>query len=205
MRRRLSRSCLTLCAALSSAACNKSPKPSDAGSPSARPVPSVLAPAAGLSALPEASADPWEGHPPHPPPPPPPGASATALKAAFRERITTLRVSAHVGSVIIRKQGASWVSAGEAGCTVPPRRIDAALDQLARLKAVKTEEQPADGRAFELQVMAQMGEDIALQLDVANRNASGDLVQLFDGSRYRIRGLDRSFWSPRPAHWCGEL
>jgi hypothetical protein len=107
-----------------------------------------------------------------------------------------------VGAVILRKQGSTWVTAGQGGCTVPPRRIGRALDELARLKAVKTDEQPADGRAFELQIIAQMGDDIGLQLDVANRSDRGDLVQLFDGSRYRIRGLDRSFWSPRPADWC---
>jgi hypothetical protein len=106
--------------------------------------------------------------------------------------------------VTLRKRGSSWVSSGENGCTVPARRIEQALDNLAELKAVKTEEQPADGRAFELQIVALMGEEIALHLEIASRDDAGDLVQLFDDSRVRMRGLDRNLWSPRPEDWCKE-
>jgi hypothetical protein len=113
-------------------------------------------------------------------------------------------VSAHLGSVTLRKRGSSWVSAGDSGCTVPARRIEQALDNLAGLRAVKTEEQPADGRAFELQIVALMGEEIALHLEIAGRDDAGDLGQLFDGSRVKLRGLDRNLWSPRPADWCQE-
>ncbi len=104
----------------------------------------------------------------------------------------------------MRRRGSSWITAGDAGCTVPESRIERAFDNLAGLEAVKTEQQPADGNAFELQIVALMGEDIALQLEVASRNEKGDLVQLYDGSRYRMRGLDRALWSPHPADWCRE-
>jgi len=180
-RRRTSRY-LRLGAALCAAGCSNS----------AKPAPATTGP------------DPWEGHPPHPSRPPPPGGSATALRAAYRERLTTVRVSAHVGSVILRKRGASWVVAGNGGCTVPARRIDRALDALERLEAVKTDEQPRDGKAFELQIVALMDEELALQLEIASAGDHGDLVQLFDGSRVRMRGLDRSSWSARPADWCNE-
>jgi hypothetical protein len=115
-----------------------------------------------------------------------------------------LRVSAHVGAVSLRKRGSSWVMAGAGGCAVPERRMKQALDDLARLTAVKTEERPAGGDAFELQIVALMGEDVALQLDVAGRGSAGDLVQLWDGSMVRMRGLDRNLWSPRPADWCKQ-
>ena len=194
---------LTLGVALGAVACSKSTKPGDAGSAGVAPAASLVAKPVGSHTAPAASdADPWEGHPPRPPRPPPPGASATALRSDFRARLTTVHVSAHAGAVILRKRGTSWVTGGDAGCTVPARRIDWALDELAQLKAVKTDEQPADGRAFELQIVALMGEDIALQLEIAGRGDGGDLVQLYDGSRVRMRGLDRRLWSPRPADWC---
>jgi hypothetical protein len=109
-----------------------------------------------------------------------------------------------VGSVVLRKGGNSWVTSDDGGCTVPPRRMDRALDELGRLKAAKTDEQPANGQAFELQIVALMGEETALRLEIAERGATGDLVQIFDGSRFRMRGLDRSFWSLRPSDWCNE-
>jgi hypothetical protein len=108
-----------------------------------------------------------------------------------------------VGSVILRKRGSSWVTAGDNGCTVPARRIDRALEELGRLKAAKTNEQPSSD-AFELEIIALMGDDIALQLEIASRGKDGDLVQLWDGSRVRMQGLDRKLWSPRRADWCSE-
>lgn len=195
---------LTLCVALCATGCSKPTKPDAAGSTPATPAPGPSAPAASLPAPAAVGSEPLEAHPPRPPRPPPPGASATALRSDYRPRLTTLSVSAHVGSVTLRKRGSSWVSAGDSGCTVPARRIEQALENLAELKAVKTEEQPADGNAFELQIVALMGEEIALHLEIANRDNAGDLVQLFDGSRVRMRGLDRNLWSPRPADWCKE-
>jgi hypothetical protein len=115
-----------------------------------------------------------------------------------------LRVSAHVGAVSLHKRGNTWVTAGDGGCTVPARRMERALGDLERLEATKTEERPGDGQAFELQIVALMGDDVALQLEIASRGTTGDLVQLWDGSRVRLRGLDRSLWSPRPSDWCNE-
>jgi len=109
-----------------------------------------------------------------------------------------------VGSVILRKRGSSWVTAGDSGCTVPARRIDRALDELGRLEAKKTDEQPENGESFELQIVALMDEEIALQLDIAKSNDGEALVQLFDGSRVKMRGLDRNSWSARPTDWCNE-
>jgi len=113
-------------------------------------------------------------------------------------------VSAHVGSVIIRKRGEHWVTAGENGCVVPPGRIERALDNLARLVALPSKEQPADGRSFELQIAAMIDEERAVYLNVAGRSDAGDLVQLADASMVRIRGLDRTLWSPHPADWCRD-
>jgi hypothetical protein len=206
MGRRLSFShYLTLGAALCSVGCSKATKPGDTGPMPAAPGASVVAPVASLVA-PEAShADPWEGHGPRPPRPPQPGASASALRSDFRSRLTTVRVSAHASAVILRKRGSSWVTAGDGGCTVPAPRMERALDNLVRLKASKTEERPAHGHAFELQIVALMGEEIALQLEVAGRGNQGDLVQLHDDSKVMLRGLDRSLWSARPADWCKEI
>jgi hypothetical protein len=116
-----------------------------------------------------------------------------------------VRVSAHNGAVILRKRDSSWMTAGDNGCTVPASRIARALDNLSHLRATKTDEKPANGQAFELQIVALMGEDIAVQLEIAQRNDQGDLVQIYDGSTSRMRGLDRGLWSPRPADWCKEL
>jgi hypothetical protein len=176
----------------------------DRGSTDHTPPPAA-ATSAGASAAADVSrdADP-DCHPSGPPPAPPPGASASALRPDFRPRLTMLRVSAHVGAVSLRKRGSSWVTAGDGGCTVPARRMERALGDLERLDATKAEEQPAGGQAFELQIVALMGDDIALELDVASRGDTGDLVQLYDGSRVRMRGLDRSLWSPRPSDWCNE-
>jgi hypothetical protein len=107
--------------------------------------------------------------------------------------------------VILRKRGSSWVTAGDGGCAVPALRMERALDNLAQLKAVKTEEKLVDGQAFELQIVALMGEAVALQLEVAGSGDAGDLVQLHDDSKVRLRGLDRKLWSARPADWCEEL
>lgn len=167
--------------------------------------PPAAATSAGSSLAGDAAldADP-DCHPSGPPPAPPPGASASALRPDFRPRLTMLRVSAHVGAVSLHKRGNTWVASGDGGCTVPPQRIERALDALGRLEAVKTDERPASGEAFELQIVALMGDDVALELEIANSGPGGDLVQLFDGSRVRLRGLDRSLWSPRPADWCRE-
>lgn len=195
---------LTLGAALCATGCSRPAQSDAAGSTPAPPAPSPAAPAASLPAPAPFGSEPLEAHPPRPPRPPPPGASATALRSDYRPRLTTLSISAHLGSATLRKRGSSWVTAGDSGCTVPARRIEQALDNLAQLSAMKTEEQPADGRAFELQIVALVDEEIVLHLEIANRDDTGDLVQLLDGARVRMRGLDRSLWSPRPDDWCKE-
>jgi hypothetical protein len=195
---------LALCAALSAGGCGKSTKPDDVRPTSPAPASSPAAPVASLVAPAGSDTDPYQGHGPRPPRPPPPGASASALRPDFRARLTTIRVSAHASAVILRKRGSSWVTAGDGGCTVPAPRMERALDNLERLKATKTDEKPADGLAFELQVVALVGEDVALQLEVAGRGDAGDFVQLYDDSKVRLRGLDRSLWSPQRADWCEE-
>ncbi len=129
-------------------------------------------------------------------------ATATALSLDARRRLTTLRISAHEGGVILRKKAASWVALGPRGCTVPPDRMERVLDNLESLKAVPASARPADGDSFELQIVALNGEERALHFDVADRNDQGDLIQLNDYSTFRVRGLDRRLLSPRPQDWC---
>jgi hypothetical protein len=107
--------------------------------------------------------------------------------------------------VILRKQGTVWVVAGQNDCSVPARRIGRALDNLAHLKAVPTSETVSEGTAIELQIVALIGEERLLHLEIADRNGSGDLVRLMNDTTYRIQGLDRTLWSTNPAAWCVDL
>jgi hypothetical protein len=134
----------------------------------------------------------------------PAGDKRLALRADDRPKLTKLLVMAHVGSVILRRQGSSWVTAGEHGCTASPGRIERALDNLSSVTAVPSGEHPTNGSVFELQIMALIGEERAIHFEIADRNEQGDLVQLFDASTYRVQGLDRGLWSPRPEDWCAE-
>src|SRR5690348_14647522 len=59
-------------------------------------------------------------HDPHPPSAPPQVATATALTADARSKLTMLRVMAHVGAVIVRKENDAWVVSGPNGCRVAP-------------------------------------------------------------------------------------
>jgi hypothetical protein len=138
----------------------------------------------------------------HPPYLPPAGPPAVALNAKVRRDVTTLRIFAHVGAVILRRGEPGWVVAGQSGCSVPASRIERALDNLARLKAEPTGDRPVDGNSFELQIVAEIGEERALSLDVAGHGERGDLMQLIDGSTLRVRGLERDLWSPNPRDWC---
>jgi hypothetical protein len=140
----------------------------------------------------------------HPRREPDPPITATALTPDARARLTTVRISAHVGYVILRKRDSEWITSGQGGCVVPASRVERALDNLASLTAVPSDERPADGNAFELQLTALTDEGPALRFDVAGRNRDGDLVQLNDHSRYRVQGLDRELWSPDPAPWCSD-
>jgi hypothetical protein len=124
------------------------------------------------------------------------------LSAEHRAHLTTIRVSAHVGNVIIRREAAGWVISGTDGCSVRSARIERALDNLSRLKAVPTNEAVPDGSAFRLQLTALVGERPAVHLELADRNATGHLARLDDDSTVRIQGLDLGLWSPNPADWC---
>jgi hypothetical protein len=126
------------------------------------------------------------------------------LSRKERDRLTTLRVAAHEGSVIIRKEGAAWVLAGDQGCSVPTARIERALDNLAKLKAVPTNEPMPEGSAFQLHVVALVEQEYVISFEIADRNQRGDLVHLMDTSLVRLQGLDRALWSPHPADWCGR-
>lgn len=74
-----------------------------------------------------------------------------------------------------------------------------AFKDLGALAAEPTDERPAD---FELQMVVLHGQERLLHFDVAHHSQGSDLVQLNDGSRFRIRGLERRLWSPDPAAWC---
>jgi hypothetical protein len=130
------------------------------------------------------------------------GPPSIALNAQVRADLTTISVSAHVGSVVIRKEGSAWVLGGPAGCTVPLPRIERALDNLARVRAVTTNEPVPDGMAFQLQIDLLMGEERAVHLEVAARSDDGDLARLDNDSMVRVQGLDRGLWSPLPPDWC---
>lgn len=133
-----------------------------------------------------------------------PPTRARSLTEEGRKRLTALRVSAHVGSVSIRKHDGVWKVTGRNECLVPTERMERALEQLSELRSLPTTERPLDGRSFELQIVALAGEERVLHLDVADRAAEGDLVQLPDSTTYRVQGLDRELWSPRPLDWCTE-
>lgn len=174
--------------------CNPAPK--SEGSPAPAP---VTSPAPTTSASPPVDED--EAHPT---PVRPPVPTVTSLSDAARAGLTAVRVSAHQGSVIIRKEQDGWVLAGARGCTVAPGRMDRALDNLGALKAVPTSERPADGAVFELQIVALSGEERTLHFDVADRKDGRDLLQLPNQATYRLQGLDRKLWSPDPQAWCDE-
>jgi hypothetical protein len=104
--------------------------------------------------------------------------------------------------VLIWKEGDAWVMPGRDGCSVPLPRLERAFDNLARLRAVSTNEPPPEGTAFQLQISLLIDEERALHLEIADRNEKGDLVHLEDDSMVRLQGLDRALWSPHPVDWC---
>jgi hypothetical protein len=186
---------------LSLLGCDTPVNSNDASAPPARSAPSVPSQTAVSSATGEHAQDDCR---PAGPPAAPPGPPHTSLSANARERLTTLRVSAHVGSVILRRRATGWFTSGENGCRVPASRMKRALDDLTSLKAEPTSERPANGQSFELQIVAEMGEERALYLDVAGRGERDDLVQLIDGSTIWLRGLERDLWSTNPRDWCAD-
>lgn len=132
----------------------------------------------------------------------PKAASPSALSAERRARLTTIRVSAHVGNVIIRREANAWGISGPDGCAVRSARLERALDNLSVLKAVPTNEAVPDGTGFQLQITALVGEEPAVHLEIADNNATGHLTRLNNDSMVRIQGLDVGLWSPNPADWC---
>jgi len=81
-------------------------------------------------------------------------------------------------------------------------RIERALDNLSATTAVSTSERPASGDDFELQLVAQIGQERALHFDIAGRSDGTDLIQLADHTTHRLSGLDRDLWSPDASVWC---
>lgn len=189
----MTRKLVAALALLSTSACDKAP------SPSAEPPPAAARQIASVAVKdkdPHAEHDCSQVHPAAPQPAP---ATATALSDTARTNVTTLRVSAHQGSVIVRKGEQGWTISGTVACTVASQRIDRALDNLSALKAEHSAEKPEN---FELQIVVLNEEERVLHFDVAGRHDGADLVQLNDGSTHRILGLDRDLWSPDPAVWC---
>lgn len=128
--------------------------------------------------------------------------AAGVLARSDRLAVSTIRVSAHVGSVTLRRSDGVWKTAGASGCVVPPARVKEALDGLVALQPVPTTEQLPVGTPFELQIDALAGDRHVVHLEVAGRNDQGDLARLRDDSTARLRGLDRAFWLPDPVVWC---
>jgi hypothetical protein len=135
------------------------------------------------------------------PEPRPPIATITALRPEDRGKLTSLRITAHRGNVAIRKETDGWLLSGSDGCNVNSARMERALENLTKLTGASSEERPASSD-FELQIAALNGQERVLHLDVAGRKDGKDLVQLADGSTYRVSGLDRDLLSPHPHVWC---
>lgn len=164
--------------------------------------PSSAPPATSPSAATTAS-DPHAEHDcsvAHPQPAPQAIATATKLSDEARSRADTLRISALVGSVIVRKTEQGWLVSGPHGCTVSEARMAQVFKSLSALSAEATDERPAQ---FELQIVVLHGQERLLHFDVGGRNSGRDLVQLTDASAFHISGLDRALLSADPRAWCG--
>jgi hypothetical protein len=161
--------------------------------------------AAKLGAPSGQHSDDGHGSSAHPPGPRrPAGPPAIALSPKVRSDLTAVRVTAHVGHVLIRKEGRAWVMRGRDGCTVQSTRLERALDNLAHLRAASTNQAVPEGTAFQLQIDLLIEEERAIHLEIADRNEEGDLVRLENDSMVRVQGLDRGLWSPHPPDWCRE-
>lgn len=135
---------------------------------------------------------------------PPPGSLVLRLSPAAAQAVTTLRVFAHKGSVIIRKNGESWVTGGAGACSVPAARMARALQALATLESKPTDEAMPEGKTFELQVVVMTGQQLAMSFDVAEHGAEAALVRLGDDSMHRVTGLDPNLWVANPTAWCRD-
>jgi hypothetical protein len=130
------------------------------------------------------------------------GTSATVLASTERDEVTKIRVSAHVGSVTVRKERGEWVLAGQPGCAVAPARVQEALDNLVGLESTPSDDPLPPGTRFELQIDVLAEERQMVHFEVASRNAAGDLVRLRDDSTVRLKGLDRALWTTEREAWC---
>ncbi len=140
-----------------------------------------------------------------PRPPPPPGATATVLDRADLGKLTTIRVSAHVGGVVIRKRGQDWVLSGKRGCTLPAERVRRALENLASLESTPRDGSLPVGSPYELQIDVLINETHAIHFEIAPAPGEGDIVRLMDDSTHVLYGLDHDLWAPQPSAWCQGL
>jgi hypothetical protein len=160
------------------------------------PAPSTAPPTTSPSAAATTGSDPHAEHDcsvAHPDPAPRVVATATKLSDEARERADTLRISAPVGSVIIRKTEQGWLLAGPRGCTVSEARMAEAFKGLSSFGAEPTDERPDD---FELQIIVLHGQERLLHFDVAHHSQGSDLVQLNDGSCSALGGWIGGFGLP---------
>ena len=127
--------------------------------------------------------------------------TATALNSETRARVTTLRISAHVGSVTLKKGSQDWTVAGPRGCVLPTASVERALDSLSALTLEPSAERAGE---FELQLGVLIGEERVLHFDVADRKDGKDLVVLADSRAFRVTGLDRELLSADPRVWCAR-
>lgn len=134
----------------------------------------------------------------------PPGASATALRPEDVPVITKIRVSAHAGGVLLRKQDGAWLSGGKNACTVAPERMTAALTNLSKLTVDSRQPSWPPEVNFELQIDVLMGEEHAVHFEIGRRQGHTDLVKLLSGDVVELRGLDRGLWSSDPTVWCSK-
>jgi hypothetical protein len=137
----------------------------------------------------------------HAPEPRPTVPTATKLSDETRGKVTALRIFAHTGAVILRKGATGWTGAG---CTVSQGRVELALDNLSQLTARPSDDRPAPGSVFDLQIMAESDNLRVLHLNVADRSDGEDLIQLLDQSVFRVTGLDRELLAPDPKRWCAH-
>lgn len=129
--------------------------------------------------------------------------TAITLSEDARHSVTVLRILAHSAAAIIRKDDKGWSITGPHGCQVSSSRVEQALNNLSNLTAAPSAERPADGGDFDLQIVAQSGEQPVLHLNLAGRDGDNkDLVVLPDDSTFRVSGLDRQLLSPEPRVWC---
>lgn len=140
----------------------------------------------------------------HAAPKPHPGASATSLQSHDALRADKIRVSAHQGGALLRKQGGAWNLVGKRGCRVADETVSRALANLSQLTVGKQLPSWPAAAPFELQLDVTSGDETLLHLELSPRRDDVDMVQLLGGDVFELRGLDRNLWSSEAATWCGS-